>query len=113
MFMRSRGPNRIAKLAKKRKKTKTAWTQSVGELRIVPIPSRMKPTVPSHVPPRNSQTIVTTVMKRITTLNQNRQNQARRRPTTSSSRRVWLSSPNRLGHGISRRKRRSRSPGRR
>ena len=44
MFMRSSGPNRIAKLAKNRKKTKTAWIQSVGELRMVPIPSKMKPT---------------------------------------------------------------------
>ena len=110
MFMRSSGPNMIAKLAKNRKKTKTAWIQSVGELRMVPIPSKMNPTVPSHVPPRKIQTIVTTVMKRIATLNQNRQNQARRRPTTSSSRRVWLSSPKRLGHGISRRKRRSAKP---
>jgi len=84
MFMRSSGPNRIAKLAKKRKKTKTAWIHSVGELRTVPIPSKMNPTVSSHVPPRKIQTIVTTVMKRIVTLNQNRQNQARRRPTTSS-----------------------------
>jgi cyclophilin family peptidyl-prolyl cis-trans isomerase len=100
----------IAKLAKNRKKTKTAWIQSVGELRMVPIPSKMNPTLSSHEPPRKIQTIVTTVMKRTATLNQNRQNQARRRPTTSSSRRVWLSSPNRLGHGISRRKRRSAKP---
>ena len=42
---------------------------------MVPIPSKMNPTVSSHVPPRKIQTIVTTVMKRIVTLNQNRQNQ--------------------------------------
>ena len=31
-----------------------------GRARIVPMPSKMKPMVPSHVPPRKSQTIVTT-----------------------------------------------------
>ena len=39
-----------------------------------------------------------------------RQYQARRRPITSSSRSCWLSEPNRLGHGIIRRKSRSEKP---
>ena len=70
----------------KRKNTKTTWIQSAGDERIVPIPSRMKPIVPHHVPPRNSQTRVITTKKKTKILNQNRQNQARRRPTMSSSR---------------------------
>ena len=110
MFIRSSGPNMIAKLAKKRKKTKTAWIQSVGELRMVPIPSKMNPI---GVEPRAAAEDPDDRDDRDEEdrdLNQNRQNQARRRPTTSSSRRVWLSSPNRLGHGISRRKRRSAKP---
>ncbi len=43
-------------------------------------------------------------------MNQNRQNQARLRPITSSSRRSSLSTPNRLGQGISLRKRSSANP---
>ena len=41
---------------------------------------------------------------------QKRQNQARRRPTMSSSRSSALSTPKRLGHGISLRKTRSAKP---
>ena len=63
----------------KRKKTKTTWIQSAGDDRMLPIPSRMKPIVPNHVPPRNSQTIEMIAMKKTATLNQYRQNQARRR----------------------------------
>ena len=43
-------------------------------------------------------------------LTQKRQNQTRRRATTSSSRSCWLSRPKRLGRGISRWKRRSMTP---
>ena len=44
------------------------------------------------------------------TFTQKRQNQARRRATTSSSRSSWLSEPKRLGHGIAFRKKRSVTP---
>ena len=37
-FIASSGPNRIPKLAMKRKKTKTTWIQSAGDERIVPDP---------------------------------------------------------------------------
>jgi hypothetical protein len=110
MFIASSGPKRIPKLAMKRKKTKTTWIQSAGDDRIVPMPSRMKPIVPHQVPPRNSQTMVIRTKKKTKTLNQKRQNQARRRPTTSSSRSSRLSIPNRLGFGISLRKSRSAIP---
>ncbi len=43
-------------------------------------------------------------------LNQKRQNQTRRRLTRSSSRAFASSTPNRLGQGIARRKRRSTIP---
>ena len=46
----------------------------------------------------------------IDALTQKRQNQTRRRATTSSSRSCWLSRPNRLGRGISRWNTRSTSP---
>ena len=94
----------------KRKKTKTTWIQSAGDEKIVPIPSRIKPIVPNQVPPRNSQMIVIRTTKKTASLNQKRQNHARRRPTMSSSRRSRLSMPNRLGAGIIRRKSRSAKP---
>ena len=109
-FISSSGPNRIAKFAKKRKKTKTICIQSVGELRMVRSRPRCTRGVSSQVPPRKSQTIVIVITKRTAILNQKRQNQARRRPTTSSSRRSALSTPNRLGQGISLRKRSSAKP---
>ena len=46
----------------------------------------------------------------IATFTQNRQNQTRLRATTSSSRSCWLSSPKRLGRGISRWKTMSTTP---
>ena len=46
----------------------------------------------------------------IAALTQKRQNQTRRRATTSSSRSCWLSSPKRLGRGIIRWKTRSTRP---
>ena len=49
MFIRSSGPNRIAKFAKKRKKTNTAWIHSCGELRIWTIPVAH---LPGGAPPR-------------------------------------------------------------
>ena len=110
MFIASSGPNRIPKFAMKRKKTKTTWIQRAGDERTLPIPSRMKPIVPHHVPPLKSQTTVMITTKKTAILNQNRQNHARRRPTMSSSRSAWLSTPKRLGAGISRRKRRSAKP---
>ena len=66
--------------------------------------------VSSHEPPRMSQTIVMTTNANIASFIQKRQNQARRRAMTSSSRRRGLSWPNRLGDGISRRKTRSATP---
>ena len=49
-------------------------------------------------------------MNQTAILNQNFQNQERRRPTTSSSRSSRLSMPKRLGVGIMRRKSRSAKP---
>jgi hypothetical protein len=109
-FIASSGPNRIAKLAMKRKNTKTTWIQSCGWLARNPIRSKIQPTVPRYEPPRASQAIVKNEKSQIETLNQKRQNQTRRRLTTSSSRSCWLSEPNRLGHGIARRNSRSTSP---
>ena len=109
-FIARSGPKRIPKFAMKRKKTKTTWIQSAGDERMFPKPSRMKPIVPHHVPPRNSQTIVMVTKKKAKILNQKRQNHARRRPTMSSSRSSLLSMPKRLGVGIIRRKSRSANP---
>ena len=109
-FIASSGPKRIPKLAMKRKKTKTTWIHSAGDERMFPIPSRMNPIVLNQEPPRNSHTVVITTKKISAILNQNRQNQARRRPTMSSSRSARLSMPNRLGVGIIRRKSRSANP---
>ena len=50
-FIARSGPNRIPKLAMKRKKTKTTWIHRAGDERMFPIPSRMKPIVPNHEPP--------------------------------------------------------------
>ena len=51
-----------------------------------------------------------TAMPKIVTLSQKRQNHARLRARTSSSRSSWLSSPNRLAQGINRLKPRSTKP---
>ena len=50
------------------------------------MPSHIVPAAPHHVPPTKSQMIVIAIETRSAILNQKRQNQARRRPTTSSSR---------------------------
>ena len=102
---------KIAKLAMKRKETKTTCTQSAGVVRTSPIFSRRKPIVLTQVPsPRKSQTIVLMTTSTIVSRHFLRQYQARRRLMMSSSRSCWLSAPKRLGHGISRRKRRSANP---
>ena len=110
MPMISIGPMKIAKLAMKRKKTKTTCTQSAGVVMISPILSKMKPTVPHHVPPWKSQTIVMIDERTTASRHFLCQYQARRRPMMSSSRSCWLSAPKRLGQGIMRRKRRSAKP---
>jgi len=111
MPMISIGPMKIAKLAMKRKKTKTTCTQSAGVVMISPIFSKMKPIVLTHVPsPRKSQTIVLIVIRTSASRHFLRQYQARRRPMMSSSRSCWLSAPKRLGQGIKRRKSRSAKP---
>ena len=109
-FIISSGPNMIAKFAKKRKKTKTACIHSCGELRTPPIPASIVPIAPHQVPPTKIHVIVVAITIRIAILNQKRQNQARRRPTMSSSRASTLSTPKRLGHGIRRRNSRSVKP---
>ena len=110
MPISSIGPMRIAKLAMKRNVTKTTWVSTAGFENADRSPLRMSPTVPHHVPPRNSQTTVITVPNTIANRAFFRQYHARRRPITSSSRNCWLSAPKRLGHGISRRKSRSAKP---
>ena len=70
----------------------------------------MSPKVPSHEPPRISQTTVIVVPTTTASRAFFRQYQARRRPITSSSRNCWLSAPKRLGQGISLRKSRSAKP---
>ena len=104
------GPIRIAKLAMKRKVTKTIWVSTAGFENADASPLRMSPTVPHHEPPRNSQTTVITVPKTTAKRAFLRQYHARRRPITSSSRSCALSAPKRLGHGIRRRKSRSAKP---
>ena len=52
MPMISIGPMKIAKLAMKRKKTKTTWTQSAGVVMISPIFSKMKAKFPTRCPRR-------------------------------------------------------------
>ena len=54
-FIISSGPNMIAKFAKKRKKTKTAWIHSCGEVRRLPICSHIVPAAPHQVPPTKIQ----------------------------------------------------------
>ena len=72
--------------------------------------SHIVPAAPHQVPPTKSQVIVTAIENRSAILNQKRQNQARRLPTTSASRSAALSTPKRLGQGIRRRKTRSAKP---
>ena len=74
------------------------------------IPSHISPAAPHQVPPTKIQVIVIATTTMSAALNQKRQNQARRRPTMSSSRSSALSTPNRLGHGINFRKTRSANP---
>ena len=74
------------------------------------MPSHIVPAASHQVPPTKIHVIVTAITTSSATLNQKRQNQARRRPTTSASRSSALSTPNRLGHGISLRKTRSAKP---
>ena len=94
----------------KRKVTKTTCVSTAGFENAERSPLTMSPTVPIQVPPRISQTTVTMVPKTSANRNFLRQYQARRRLMMSSSRNCWLSAPKRLGHGISRRKRRSTKP---
>jgi hypothetical protein len=72
--------------------------------------SMSQETVPTHVPPWKSQMTVMIRTAQTASRSQKRQNQARRRLTTSSSRRFTLSEPKRLGHGIVRLKSRSTLP---
>jgi len=90
--------------------TKTIWVSTAGFENADPSPLRMSTDVPSHEPPRISQTTVITVPKTAASRAFFRQYQARRRPITSSSRSRGLSAPKRLGQGIRRRKKRSAKP---
>ena len=110
MPIRSIGPIRIAKFEMKRKKTKITWVHSADVPSAEPSPLKRSPTVPHQEPPRKSHAIVIRMTPQIVTLSQKRQNQVRRRATTSSSRSWALSEPKRLGHGIVRRKSRSTKP---
>ena len=110
MFMRSRGPIRIAKFEMNRKETKTTWIQSPELLKTCAIPWPSEPNDPVHEPPWNSQMAVTSNRNETATRSQKCQNQARRRPSTSSSRCRSLSRPKRLGQGMNRRKTRSTRP---
>ena len=94
----------------KRKKTKTSWIHSVGWLARKAMRSPSQLIVPSHEPPRKSQMIVMKIAENVKNRNQKRQNHARRRLTTSSSRSSRLSVPKRLGHGMLRLKIRSTRP---
>jgi hypothetical protein len=109
-FIISSGPNMIAKFAKKRKNTKTACIHRVGLVRRLAMLSHMVPAAPHQVPPTKSHVMVIAITTRSATLNQKRQNHARRLPTTSASRNWALSTPKRLGHGISFRKISSAKP---
>ena len=73
---------------------------------------RARPRVLGRVEPRTClrKTIVMIAARKIPTRNRNRHVQARRRLTTSSSRRRGSSVPKRLGHGMRRRMTRSRKP---
>ena len=63
--------------------------------------------IPVH---RSRRRAPPTTIATIATFSQKRQNQTRRRATTSSSRSCWLSSPKRLGRGMKRWKTRSKTP---
>ena len=113
MPMISIGPMKIAKLAMKRKKTKTTCTQSAG---VADAPRRSFSKMKANgAPPRalaaeEPDDRVDRDRGRSRAGSFLRQYQARRRPITSSSRSCWLSAPKRLGQGIRRRKRRSEKP---
>ena len=68
------------------------------------------PAAPHQVPPTKIHATVIAIAKRRPILNQNRQNHARLLPTTSASRRSELSTPNRLGQGMTLRNMRSANP---